>query len=246
MVRRMPVFALLLSLCLAPCMLGAQPAIQPAVDITKVPAAAQPSDHFDADAATEAYMAMMPPAAIARSNAYFEGGYWLILWDFLLSSAISLLLLQTRWSARMRELAERITRFRWLQNAIYWIQYLVITSIFGFPLAWYEGLYREQKYGLATQTIGLWTGDQFKAFLISAILGAIVVIILMAVVRVAPRTWWIWGSLVGIVLTVVLVAIAPVYPPASLQQNHSPRRPPRDRAHLAHGPRQRHSRQRCL
>jgi len=38
----------------------AQPAIQPNVDITKVPAAAQPSAHFNADAATEAYMAMIP------------------------------------------------------------------------------------------------------------------------------------------------------------------------------------------
>ena len=47
---------------------SAQPAIQPTVDITKVPAAAQPSPQFDADAATEAYMAMMPPAAVARSE----------------------------------------------------------------------------------------------------------------------------------------------------------------------------------
>jgi hypothetical protein len=52
----------------------AQPAIQPNVDITQVPAAAQPSPQFNADAATEAYMAMIPPAATARSNAYFEGG----------------------------------------------------------------------------------------------------------------------------------------------------------------------------
>ena len=94
-----------------------QPAIQPTVDITQVPAAAQPSAHFDADAATEAYMAMIPPAATARSNAYFEGGYWLILWDFLYASAICLLLLNLRWSARMRDLAERITRFKWLQDA---------------------------------------------------------------------------------------------------------------------------------
>jgi hypothetical protein len=65
----------------------AQPALQPTVDITQVPAAAQPSAHFNADAATEAYMAMIPPAATARSNAYFEGGYWLILWDFLYASA---------------------------------------------------------------------------------------------------------------------------------------------------------------
>lgn len=201
---------LLLSLA-APALLRAQPAIQPTVDITKVPAAAQPSDHFDPDAATDAYMAMMPPAAIARSNAYFEGGYWLILWDFLIGAAICLLLLQSRWSARMRDLAARITRFRWLQNALYWLQYLVITSILGFPLAWYEGLYREQKYGLATQTFGPWMIDQLKGLVLSAILGAIVVVILFWIVRIAPRTWWIWGSLAGIVLAILLVAAGPVY-----------------------------------
>ena len=98
---------------------AAQPALQPTVDITQVPPAAQPSAHFSADAATEAYMAMIPPAATARSNAYFEGGYWLILWDFLYASAVCLLLLNLRWSARMRDMAERVTRFRWLQDGLY-------------------------------------------------------------------------------------------------------------------------------
>jgi STE24 endopeptidase len=84
MIQRLLGVTLVLSLCtFAAPVLTAQPAIQPAADITRVPPAAQPSPHFDSDAATEAYMAMMPPAAIARSNAYFEGGYWLILWDFV-------------------------------------------------------------------------------------------------------------------------------------------------------------------
>lgn len=111
----------------------AQPAIQPTVDITQVPAAAQPSAHFDANAATEAYMAMIPPAAKVRSDAYFEGGYWLILWDFLYAAAVSLLLLNLRWSARMRDLAERITRFKWLQTFLYWVQYILLVSVLGFP-----------------------------------------------------------------------------------------------------------------
>jgi STE24 endopeptidase len=212
MIRRLSGFALFLLLCpSASSLLGAQPVIQPTVDITKVPSAAQPSEHFDAEAATDAYMAMIPPAEIARSNAYFEGGYWLILWDFLITVAICLLLLETRWSARMRDLAERITRFRWLQNVFYWVHFMVVTTILFFPLTWYEGLYREQKYGLATQTFGPWMGDQWKAFLVSLILGAIVTAILLAVVRAAPRTWWIWGSLAGIALSVLLVAIGPVY-----------------------------------
>ncbi|MFZ0689711.1 MAG: hypothetical protein WAM68_07760, partial [Acidobacteriaceae bacterium] len=123
---------LLLFAVLAAVSLGlahAQPAIQPTVDITQVPPAAQPSDHFDPDAATEAYMAMIPPAAKARSDAYFEGGYWLILWDFLYASAMMLLLLNLRWSAKMRDLAARITRFRWLQTLLYWVQYLVVITL---------------------------------------------------------------------------------------------------------------------
>jgi STE24 endopeptidase len=189
----------------------AQPAIQPSVDITRVPPAAQPSDHFDPDAATEAYMAMIPSAAKARSDAYFEGGYWLILWDFLYASAIMLLLLNLRWSAKMRDLAARITRFRWLQTLLYWVQYLVITTLLGFPLEYYESYVREHKYGMATQTFGPWMGDEFKGFLVSLVLGAVAVVILFAIVRRLARTWWIWGAAATLILVTIVIAIAPVY-----------------------------------
>jgi len=189
----------------------AQPAIQPAVDITKVPVAAQPSDHFDADAATEAYMVMIPPAANARSDAYFEGGYWLILWDFLYASAICVLLLNSRWSAAMRDRAARITRFRWLQDAFYWGQYLVLTYVLGYPLEFYESYLREHKYGLATQSFWPWMGDEGKALAINLVLGAFATIVLLAIVRKNKRTWWIWGSLGALVMMVLAIAIGPVF-----------------------------------
>ena len=176
-----------------------------------VPAAAQPSPQFSVDAATQAYLAQIPPAARARSDAYFEGGYWLLLWDFLCAAAISLLLLHWRWSARMRDLAERMTRFKPLQTALYWGQYLVVTSVLGFPLAVYEGFFREHKYGLATQTFGPWMGDQGKGLLVNLVLGAVALIALFAVVRRFPRTWWMWGALVATILAVIAGLIAPVF-----------------------------------
>jgi len=202
---------LVLLACFGVTTVLAQPAIQPTVDITKVPAAAQPSMHFDADAATEAYMAMIPPEATARSDAYFEGGYWLILWDFLCASAISILLLNLRWSARMRDLAERITRFKWLQTLLYWVQYLLLTTVLGFPLAFYEGYVREHKYGLATQSFGPWMGDQGKGLLVGLVLGGIAMVGLFAIVRRLSRTWWIWGALATMVFLVVVIVISPVY-----------------------------------
>ncbi|HEX3544389.1 MAG TPA: hypothetical protein VHT31_07675, partial [Candidatus Acidoferrum sp.] len=67
--------------------------------------AGQAAPAFDVNSAVETYLAKMPPAERARSNAYFEGGYWLQLWDFLSTVVLMWLLLRFRWSARMRDFA---------------------------------------------------------------------------------------------------------------------------------------------
>jgi STE24 endopeptidase len=179
--------------------------------VVTVPPAAQPSANFDPQAATEAYLAQIPPAAKARSDAYFEGGYWLILWDFLYGIVIVWILLRFRWSAGMRDRAEKMTRFKPLQTIIYWLQYLIVTTILGFPLAVYEGYFREHQYGLATQTFGPWMGDQGKELLVTAILGAIIAVILFGVVRKLARSWHIWASIVTMLFLIFVVMIAPVY-----------------------------------
>src|ERR1700756_1334849 len=82
------------------------------------------SQPFNVNSAVEFYLAKMPPAERARSNSYFEGGYWFQLWDFLSTVLLMLLLLQFGWSRRMRDLSERITRLRPLQTGLYWLQFI--------------------------------------------------------------------------------------------------------------------------
>ena len=189
---------------------GAKPAtVMP--DAIQVPTAAQPSEHFDADAATNAYLAEIPASARARSDAYFEGGYWLILWDFLYGAAVYLFLLHFGWSAAMRNFAERITRFKPLQTFIYWWEFLIVTTILGAPLELYEGYFRERQYGLATQTLVPWLGDQLIILLVNLLLGGVVAMVLFGVVRRLPRTWWIWGAGVSIVFLIFFIMIAPVF-----------------------------------
>jgi STE24 endopeptidase len=179
--------------------------------VLNVPPEAQPSDHFSAEAATNAYLAQIPPEASARSDAYFEGGYWLILWDFLVGAIIFVLLLELRWSAAMRDFAERITRFKPLQTFIYWTEFSLATFVLGFPLTVYESFIRERKYGLATQTFGPWMSDQLKGELVAIVLGGLIAMALFGIVRRLPNTWWIWGSVVSIVFLALAVFIAPVY-----------------------------------
>src|SRR5260370_7306736 len=57
------------------------------------------SGSIDPEAATRAYIARLSPEQKARSDAYFEGGYWLDLWSFLSSAGVFLLLLRTGFSA---------------------------------------------------------------------------------------------------------------------------------------------------
>src|SRR5208282_4787508 len=202
-------------------LLGATPAVhtQEKVDLSQsqmpsviqVPPEALPSSHFDPEAATNAYLAQIPASARARSDAYFEGGYWLILWDFLYGAVICLLLLNLRWSARMRDLAERITRFKPLQTFIYWAEYSLVTFVLGAPLAIYEGYTRERQYGLATQTFGPWAWDQTKGLLIGIVLGGLLVMALFGIVRKLPRTWWLWGAAVTLLFLIFSVLISPVY-----------------------------------
>jgi STE24 endopeptidase len=169
------------------------------------------SEHFDPAAATNAYLASVPPDKKAKSDAYFEGGYWLILWDFLASSIVFLLLLVTGLSARLRDLAERITRFKPIHTFLYWVQFLVVTSLITFPLAVYEGFIREHKYGLATQTFGPWMGDQLKGLGIGVVFGGLLMMALYGIVRRLPRTWWIWGAITSLVFLAFFSLIEPVY-----------------------------------
>jgi len=196
---------------LATSALAQPPAANQMPSVIQVPAAAQASPDFDATAATNAYLAQIPPAKTARSDAYFEGGYWMILWDFLYGVVIALLLLNLRWSARMRDLAERVTRFKPVQTFVYWLQYLVLTTILVFPLTVYEDYFREHKYGLATQTFGPWMGDQLKGLGVNLVLGGLLAMLLFGVVRRLPRTWWIWGAVVTILFLIFTVLISPVY-----------------------------------
>ncbi len=171
-------------------------------------AAAQP---FDVKAAVDAYLATVPAAQRARSDAYFEGGYWLQLWDFLSLVVVMWILLRFHWSTRMRDWAERLTRFKPVQTALYWVQFAVVVAVLIFPLTVYEGFFREHKYGLSNQSFAQWMRDQVVGLAVTLVLGAILLAILFGLVRRVGKSWWVWGSVVSLIFIAFVVLIAPVF-----------------------------------
>src|SRR5438045_9622371 len=125
----------------------------PAQEPTPAPAVSAPAPSIapvtDPATATRAWLDTVPADKHAKSDAYFEGGYWLILWNFLLNAAIAIFLLSSGISARLRDRVERLTRFKAMQVALYAIAFLILNAVLTCPLSVYEGFYREHPSGLS-------------------------------------------------------------------------------------------------
>ncbi|WP_088311272.1 M48 family metallopeptidase [Novosphingobium sp. B 225] len=185
---------------------------------------------FDVEAATRAYLDTLQGAARAKSDAYFEGGYWLILWGALVSFLTDALMLRFRISAWVRDkVSGRFAR----PNLVVWgtaLLYGLWGSIVTFPWAIYTGFLREQQYGLMNQSFGGWLGDQITATAISLVFFPLMVVAIYAVIRRFPRNWWMLAT--GVVLFFVMLGalIAPVYiAPLFNKYTELPAGPVRDR-----------------
>jgi STE24 endopeptidase len=174
-------------------------------------ATASDSKPFDPAAATQAWLDSVPRNQREKSDAYFEAGYWLILWNFLLTAAISVFLLASRFSARLRDFPQNVTKIKNFQVACYAILYLLFIYALSFPVNLYENFFREHQYGLATQSFAPWFREQLLGLALTLVGGSLLVVVLYAVFRRAPRTWWIWGTIVMIIFSGTLVLIAPAY-----------------------------------
>jgi STE24 endopeptidase len=182
-------------------------AVQP-LPMTSAPAAVQT---FDPVKATNAYLGQVSGAARARSDSYFEGGYYLILVDAVYAVAVSALLLWLRISAGMRNIAQGVTRSRFWQVPIYALMYVAIFAVLTFPLTVYEDFFREHAYGLSNQNFGQYFRDYAIGFVVQLVAAPIVLAVIYTVIRATPRMWWLWGTLVAVAFMAVGATVGPVF-----------------------------------
>lgn len=166
---------------------------------------------FDVETATRAYLALLQGPARAKSDAYFEGGYWLIGWNALAAVAVAALVLGAGWSARFRRWAEARTRRRWLQPALYALSYTVAATLLMLPWTIYTDFVRERQYGLMNQSFGAWALDAAKQLGLGLVLSLLLFTAVFAVIRRFPRSWWLWGAGVLTLFVALGALIAPVF-----------------------------------
>jgi STE24 endopeptidase len=171
---------------------------------------------FDPAVATRAYLDTLQGAERAKSDAYFEGGYWLLLWSALVGVLSQWAILHFGLSARFRDWAERVTKRRALATSLYALPYILAVALITLPWTVYTDFVREKQYDLMNQSFGEWLIDFGKAMGVNIIVTGLMLMAIFAIIRRAPHSWWLWGAgamsaFFAIGAMVVPVFLAPLF-----------------------------------
>jgi STE24 endopeptidase len=136
---------------------------------------------------------------------------WLGITDFGVGLLLLIVLLVTRWSASLRDLAYYRIGFQIysLSLFVYVVLLLGISKLLGLALDYY-GFRLERRYKLSNQKFGGWAWDEVKGFLVGLVMGTIVVELVYFTIRQWPLHWWIIGWALFMGLFVLLAQLAPV------------------------------------
>jgi Zn-dependent protease with chaperone function len=139
----------------------------------------------------------------ARTALYFAGEGWAIL-QLLLLLALGI-------PARMRNVAETVTKNRWVQGFVFVFLFLLAITLLNAPLRVY-GHHVALAYGLSVQGWRSWVWDLLKGFLLTWFVASLLVMVLFWVIRKSPKHWWFWfwiptmaGVLFGVFVSPILV-----------------------------------------
>jgi STE24 endopeptidase len=165
---------------------------------------------FDPAAATAAYLSTIPADVQARSIAYTEGGYWLLLWGLLLSALVTWIVLRSQLLVTLRNRIEQQRQRPVLVAFSVAVFYLALNFLLSFPWSVYAEWARERSYGLSKQPFTDWFGQQGISFVLSILLGGFFFMGLYALIRRFPRRWWLIGAAFSGVLIVIMLVISPV------------------------------------
>ena len=118
-----------------------------------------------------------------RTGLYFGDTAWMIV-------ALALLV-RSRAGSGIAALAARGSRRAWIQGLIAAPAWLLILSLLELPgslLGHHVGL----AYGLSVESCSSWFADWLKSLGLTILVGTFVLSILYALLRHAPRRWWLW------------------------------------------------------
>ena len=87
----------------------------------------------------------------------------------------------------------------------------VVLSLPDLPFDWWGTFSLEARFGFNKSTPGLWVSDKLKGAALSLAIGFPLVWLLLALVNLAGRTWWVWGCAAVITFQLLMIVLYPKF-----------------------------------
>jgi len=188
-------------------MLNGQTAKANSSSSPSTPAVTEPKAAQPAPAAIVEYAP--PPAEYARAKAYSLTHYRHFFINALYGLLVLLVVLRWRVAPRFRDLAEHVSKRRFVQRMVFVPLLLLTIAILGIPSdIWDQSL--ERAYGLSVESWGSWLRDWMVDQVLMVILGILLVGILYGVIRRSPRRWWFYFWVASIPILLALFFLQPI------------------------------------
>jgi len=156
------------------------------------------------------YVMSPDPERQRQAREYARLRHRLLLLELVLGGLYLLAWLLSGVSTGLKGLLLQVTSLPPLLVALYAAIFGAAYELLLAPLSFYGGYVLPHRYGLATQSLRSWLGDQAKALALGGVLGLIVLEMVYALLAAFPGTWWLWAAAFLIAVTVLLANLAPV------------------------------------
>jgi Zn-dependent protease with chaperone function len=116
------------------------------------------------------------------------------------------------FSSQLRTFASSLARGRFYPTLlIYLVLFSLITTLIQLPLSYYVGYAREHAFGLSTQRLSKWIGDEIKGALVGLIIGALILWLPYVLLAHSPSYWWLWTGALALPLIVIMFLVTPIW-----------------------------------
>jgi STE24 endopeptidase len=149
------------------------------------------------------------PAVLGKMSAYTAENNRVAIVESIIDNVVvivflfaGMLGLYDRWIASLSH--------SFLLNGIIFLLILMfVQSLLAVPFSLYQNFRIENRYGFNTMTFRIWITDLLKSFVISSILGGIVIFAALAIVQASPAWWWLWVWLFFLCFGIFMMFISP-------------------------------------
>ena len=125
------------------------------------------------------------------------------IFGVVLAALFLLILVGSGGSARLRDVAGSSV-------VVYTLLLVLLSEALQLPLALYQEVALERRYGLSVQPMGAWWLDQAKGTAVALAFGVAAGAIVVALLRWSPEHWWLYAAVAFSAILVGLAQLAPI------------------------------------